>query len=55
MEIAAKRGAANAMKLRILRDGVGSLKSQLDLELRAIVSDDLATQRRAQAKNDAQV
>ena len=48
MEVTARRGLSPNAKIRILREGVGSLKSQLDLELRSIVSDDLAAQRRAE-------
>ncbi|HEX6133675.1 MAG TPA: hypothetical protein VFZ24_06925 [Longimicrobiales bacterium] len=42
MEIASKRGLSYMQKVRILRDGVGSLKFQLELEQRAVVSDDQA-------------
>jgi hypothetical protein len=46
MEIAAKRGMSPMQKIRILRDGVGSLKFQLELEQRAVVSEDQARQAR---------
>jgi hypothetical protein len=44
MEIASRRGMSTAAKLRILREGVGSLRFQLELAQRAVVSDDRATQ-----------
>jgi hypothetical protein len=40
MEIASKRGLSYMQKVRILREGVGSLRFQLELEQRAVVSDD---------------
>lgn len=46
MEIASKRGLSHMQKVRILREGVGSLRFQLELEQRAIVSDDKARQAR---------
>jgi hypothetical protein len=52
MEIAAKRGMSPTQKMRILRDGVGSLKFQLELEQRAVVSDDQARQAKEAAKAD---
>lgn len=47
MELAAKRGMSHPARARILREGVGSLKFQLELEQRSIVSEDQAEQRRA--------
>ena len=52
MEIAAKRGMSPMQKVRILRDGVGSLKFQLELEQRAVVSDDQAKQAREEAEKE---
>jgi hypothetical protein len=52
METAAKRGMAPMQKVRILRDGVGSLKFQLELEQRAVVSDDQSRQAKEAAKAD---
>jgi hypothetical protein len=49
MEIASKRGLSFMQKVRILREGVGSLKFQLEMEQRAVVSDDEARQARAAA------
>ena len=46
LEIAARRGVSYMQKVRILREGVGSLKFQLEMEQRAIVSDDQARQAR---------
>jgi hypothetical protein len=45
MEIASKRGLSHGQKARILREGVGSLKFQLELAQRAVVSDDQAAQK----------
>jgi hypothetical protein len=50
MEIASKRGLSFMQKVRILREGVGSLKFQLEMEQRAVVSDDEARQARAAAE-----
>jgi hypothetical protein len=50
MEIASKRGLPPTSKVRILREGVGSLKFQIELEQRAIVSEATA----AQAEKDAE-
>jgi hypothetical protein len=52
MEIAARRGMAQHSKARILRDGVASLRFQLELELRSIVSEDQAAQRRQQQEEE---
>ncbi|CAN5647864.1 hypothetical protein BH23GEM10_BH23GEM10_16730 [soil metagenome] len=48
MEIASKRGLSQNQKLRILREGVGSLKFQLELEQRAVLSDEEAANRKTQ-------
>jgi hypothetical protein len=47
MEIAARRGLSPVQKARILREGVGSLKFQLELAQRAVASDDQALQKKA--------
>jgi hypothetical protein len=44
MAMAAKRGASASSKARILREGVGSLKFQIELAQRAIVSEEMAAQ-----------
>jgi hypothetical protein len=46
MEIASKRGLSYMQKVRILREGVGSLKFQLEMEQRVIAIDDQARQAR---------
>src|SRR5690606_23178383 len=53
MEIASKRGLSYMQKVRILRDGVGSLKFQLELEQRAVVSDDRARQAKEEAAEES--
>ncbi len=51
MEMAAGRRTSQQAKSHILREGVGSLRFQLELEQRITVSDDLAAQaRKAQAE-----
>jgi hypothetical protein len=52
MAIAAKRGFAASAKARILREGVGSLKFQIELAQRAVVADDLAEQRKEAESED---
>jgi hypothetical protein len=52
MEIASKRGLSHMQKVRILREGVGSLRFQLEMEQRAIVSDDQARQAREAAAEE---
>jgi hypothetical protein len=47
MEIAAGRGGAPHSKGRILREGVGSLRFQIDQEQRKVAQEDQATQARA--------
>jgi hypothetical protein len=44
MEIAAGRGGSVQSKSRILREGVGSLRFQIDLEQRKVIQDDQALQ-----------
>ena len=53
MEIAAKRGLSPSVKARVLREGVGSLKFQLELEQRAVLSDEEALQRKKEAEDGA--
>lgn len=48
MEIAAGRGSSKQQKSRILREGVGSLRFQVDQEQRKVVSEDKATRERAE-------
>ena len=45
MEIAAGRGASHHQKARILREGVGSLRFQVEQEQRKVVTEDQAAQR----------
>jgi hypothetical protein len=52
MEIASKRGLSYMQKVRILREGVGSLRFQLEMEQRAVVSDDQARQERDAATEE---
>ncbi|HUF50942.1 MAG TPA: hypothetical protein VMN60_08925 [Longimicrobiales bacterium] len=49
METAAKRGLSAPQKARILREGVGSLKFQLELAQRSVVSEDEADKRKKAA------
>ena len=39
LELAARRGSSRVSKLRILREGVGSLRQQIELEQRAVRSE----------------
>lgn len=48
MEIAAGRGGAQRTKIRILREGVASMRFQVDQERRMVVSEDQARQRKAE-------
>lgn len=50
MEIAAGRGGAQQTKVRILREGVGSMRFQVEQEQRKVVSEDQAREREADAK-----
>jgi hypothetical protein len=49
MEVAAGRGGSVQMKIRILRDGVGSIRHKLDQEARSVASEDQASQARVKA------
>lgn len=49
MEMASKRGLSTTAKARILREGVGSLRFQLELAMRTVVSEDEADRRRRAA------
>lgn len=53
MEIAAGRGSPPQSKSRILREGVGSIKSQLEQEQRKVLTEEKAMQARAAAKDHA--
>jgi hypothetical protein len=53
MEIAASRGTNIQTKVRILRDGVASIRFQLELEQRAIKEEDIRKQKEADADEDA--
>lgn len=46
MEIAAGRGGSQRRKTRILREGVGSMRFQVEQEQRKLVTDDQARQRK---------
>lgn len=48
MEIAAGRGGAQRTKVRILREGVGSMRFQVEQEQRRVVAEDQARERKAQ-------
>ena len=50
MEIASKRGMSQHSKGRILREGIGTMKFQLELEARSVVSEDQAKKRDAAEK-----
>lgn len=50
MEIAAGRGGGQRRKSRILREGVGSLRFQVDQEQRRVLSEDKAEQARQEAE-----
>jgi hypothetical protein len=49
MELAARRGSNQQNKARILREGVGSMVFQMELEQRAVVADDKRAQGQAEA------
>lgn len=53
MEIAAGRGGASHSKGRILREGVGSLRSQLDQEQRKVMTDEKVRQATEDAEKRA--
>lgn len=48
MEIAAGRGGAQRTKVRILREGVGSMRFQVEQEQRKVVSEDQERDRKAE-------
>jgi hypothetical protein len=52
METAMKRGGSQQFKSRILREGIGSIRFQLELSQRTIAADDVAAQNR-QAEAEA--
>ena len=54
MEIAAGRGGSQRNKTRILREGVGSLRFQVEQEQRKLATEDEAEQRRAEAAEEAE-
>jgi hypothetical protein len=54
MEIAAARGGSSVAKARILREGVGQLRFQIELEQRSIVTEDRALQERAARQAEAE-
>lgn len=54
MEIAAGRGGSQRNKARILREGVGSLRFQVEQEQKKVVSEDQAAQRRADEEDERQ-
>lgn len=47
MEIAAGRGSSQQQKTRILREGVGSMRFQVEQEQRKVVAEDQSRQRKA--------
>lgn len=55
MEVAAGRGGSQRQKIRILREGVGSMRSQVEHEQRRIRSEEQARQQAAghEAEQDA--
>jgi hypothetical protein len=50
MEMAARRGGSQQKKARVLREGVGTLVSQVELEQRTVVAEDQRAQAKAEAK-----
>jgi len=50
MELAARRGLSPMSKVRILREGVGSMKFQIELAQRAIISGEAAAGQQKQAE-----
>ncbi|MGH7443634.1 MAG: hypothetical protein ACREKM_02100 [Longimicrobiales bacterium] len=52
MEIASKRGMSQLSKARILREGVGSMKFQLELAQRAILTEEKERAREATAREE---
>ena len=54
MAMASKRGMSQVSKTRILREGVGTLRFQVELEARSVVSEDQARQRDVAEKKAAE-
>ncbi|HSJ15878.1 MAG TPA: hypothetical protein VK939_15835 [Longimicrobiales bacterium] len=54
MVMAMRRGGSPQNRARILREGVGSLRFQLELEQRAVASDDLSRQQKHAEGAEAQ-
>lgn len=54
MAMAVKRTGPHQMRSRTLREGVGSLKQQLELESRSIVSTDQAEQEKRKKEEEAE-
>lgn len=52
MEIAAGRITAQRTKARILREGVGSMRFQIEMEERSIIADDVAKQQQEAAEKE---
>jgi hypothetical protein len=52
METTLRRGGSQTTKARILREGVGSMKFQLELAQRTVKSDDMALQLRKAEEKD---
>lgn len=52
MEIATRRGGAQYRKARILRDGVGSLMRQVELEQRSVLTQDQREQQRQEQQQE---
>lgn len=55
LEIAAGRGQGQQQKVRILREGVGSLRFQIEQEQRKVVAEDEAARRLAEKEADRQI
>lgn len=48
MEMAAKRGGSQVNKLRILREGVGTIRFNIELEQRSVLAEEAAAERAEQ-------
>lgn len=53
MEIASRRGLSQTSKIRVLREGVGSLRFQLEMEQRSLITSDAQAQERQRAEAEA--
>lgn len=53
MVLAVRRGGSMVNRARTLREGVGSIRFQLELEQRSVASEDLARQEKAAAEEAA--